>query len=115
MGVRANSHLPLKKRIKYFFQRAIRGYDDECIYSIDYEFCDRYIKILSHYKDINKPHPYSITHEEWNNVIAEMINDLVYIKDNMFKVSSKEEQEKLTEVKNNFMLLWSNWFFDLWM
>ena len=93
--------------IRYSIQRAKKGYDEKEVSDIDTSFVNRYISILKEFKDSSSSHPGSITMEEWNNILEEMINDLEMIKFN-------DDTEQNMKYKDNFFSLFSKWFFYLW-
>ena len=98
-----------KRKIKYAWQRAIHGYDYCDVYNLNDAFIDRYIKILTAFKEENMSVPIDMTEKEWDKIIDEMIN---YLK-------SIQSEEKITweireRYKDKFFELFSKYFFDLW-
>lgn len=96
-------------QVKYAFQRAFRGYDDREVFSADHFFVERQLKILKEFKKYNCGYPCSsITSENWNNIIQQMIDDLQFISDN------SEDFKEVEKYKDHFFYLFSKWFFHIW-
>ena len=96
-------------QVKYAFQRAFRGYDDREIFSADHFFVERQLKILKEFKKYNCGYPCaSITAENWDKIIQQMIDDLQFISDH------SGDFEQVEKHKNHFFYLFSKWFFHIW-
>lgn len=113
-------------QVKYGFQRMFRGYDDTEVFNADLTFIDRYLKIL---KDFSKNHygyPPSITNEQWDDILDEMIKHLTLMNENnimselkkgmpdSFKPDYKTVREIMDKHKDEFFKLFSKWFYNLW-
>lgn len=98
--------------VKYACQRAFRGYDDREVFSADHFFVERQLKILKKFKKYNCGYPCgSITPENWDNIIQQMIDDLQFISDYSWDFKRNDEVEKH---KDHFFYLFSKWFFHIW-
>ena len=99
-------------QVKYAYQRAFRGYDDREVFSIDHFFVERQLKILKEFKKYNCGYPCgSITPENWDNIIQQMIDDLQFISNYSWDFDKDEEVDKH---KDHFFYLFSKWFFHIW-
>ena len=63
-------------QVKYGFQRMFRGYDDTEVFNMDMTFIDRYLKILKDFRKNHCGYPPSITNEQWDDILDEMIKHL---------------------------------------
>lgn len=94
--------------IKYAFQRAVRGYDDRAVFSLDTSFQGTYLAILKDFKANLHSYPGNMSPQQWNEVLDSLIFHLSRIEDDNL---TYDEQEKS---KNEFFKLFSEHFFDLW-
>lgn len=79
------------RRTKWFFQRGMRGYSDEDVWSIDIWFKSIIIPMLEQLKETKQGHPIDMTEEEWNLTLNNMINYFKECTD--FYCSEKNEYE----------------------
>lgn len=79
------------RRIKWFFQRGMRGYSDEDVWSIDIWFKSIIIPMLEQLKETKQGYPIDMTEEEWNLTLNNMINYFKECTD--FYCSEKNEYE----------------------
>ena len=112
--------------VRYGFQRMFKGYDSVDIIETYQQFIDRYTKILTQFKESNMGNPGTLTEEEWDNIIDQMLYHLYYMdEDNVNKELSKDVQENLIlttktsyeimeKHKDEFFKLFSEWFYHLW-
>lgn len=113
-------------QVKYSLQRMFRGYDDTEVFNTDLTFIERYLKILKDFRKNHYGHPVTITDEEWNNILDEMIKHLtLMIEDNVvtelkrgmpenFEPDYKTVSEIMDRHKDEFFKLFSKWFYSLW-
>ena len=113
-------------QVKYGFQRMFRGYDDTEVFNADLTFIDRYLKILKDFRKNHYGYPLSITNEQWDDILDEMIKHLsLMTEDNVktelkkgmpdsFKPDYKTVSEIMDRHKDEFFKLFSKWFYNLW-
>ena len=113
-------------QVKYGFQRMFRGYDDTEVFNMDMTFIDRYLKILKDFRKNHCGYPPSITNEQWDDILDEMIKHLsLMTEDNVktelkkgmsdsFKPDYKTVSEIMDRHKDEFFKLFSKWFYNLW-
>ena len=113
-------------QVKYGFQRMFRGYDDREVFDIDMVFIDRYLKILKDFRKNHCGYPPSITNEQWDDILDEMIKHLTLMNENnimselkkgmpdSFKPDYKTVREIMDKHKDEFFKLFSKWFYNLW-
>ena len=113
-------------QVKYGFQRMFRGYDDTELFNMDMTFIDRYSKILKDFREYHHGYPPSITNEQWDDILDEMIKHLsLMTEDNVetelkkgtpdsFKPDYKTVREIMDKHKDEFFKLFSKWFYNLW-
>lgn len=112
--------------VRYGFQRMFKGYDDVDTFETFDKFIERYIKILTEYRKNHVGHVGTMTNEEWESIIDEMLYHLHY----MNEENVEEELEKnvpddwhvnqktvdyiMETHKNEFFKLFSEYFYNLW-
>ena len=113
-------------QVKYGFQRMFRSYDDTEVFNMDMTFIDRYLKILKDFRKNHCGYPPSITNEQWDDILDEMIKHLsLMTEDNAetelkkgmpdsFKPDYKTVSEIMDRHKDEFFKLFSKWFYNLW-
>ena len=113
-------------QVKYGFQRMFRGYDDTEVSNADLTFIDRYLKILKDFRKNHYGYPLSITNEQWDDILDEMIKHLsLMTEDNVetelkkgmpdsFEPDYKTVNEIQDKHKDEFFKLFSKWFYNLW-
>lgn len=112
--------------IRYGFQRMFKGYDNVDVFDTFSKFIDRYSKILVEYRKFHVGYVGTMTLEEWNSIIDEMIFHLYYMNEkNVNKELKKcvsdnwiptlETVSKIMDShKNKFFKLFSEYFYSLW-
>ena len=68
--------------VRYAFQRMFLDYDSVDIFSTYSRFVDRYYKILTRYRKNQWGHPGTMTEEEWNKIVDDMIFHLYWMDEN---------------------------------
>ena len=112
--------------VRYGFQRMFKGYDSVDTFETFAKFIDRYTKILTEYRKNHVGYVGTMTNEEWEVIIDEMLYHLHY----MDEQNVEEELEKnvpddwhvcqktidnIMEMhKNEFFKLFSEYFYNLW-
>lgn len=100
---------------KYAWQRAWRGYDDTEIFATNNTFMERYEAILSHSLKVHHGYPADMTNEEWEHVLIKMINLLKMMDEEEYEIDNYEEiMLKTDKAKNDFFIMFSEHFWNLW-
>ena len=114
------------RTIKFGFQRMFRGFSNQDGYCFYFNFVNRHIKLLKHFKKYNIGYPCNITAEEWDKILDEMIYHLELMNEDRVVEKLCEGMPEdyypcYTEVgkimerhKDEFFKLFSKWFYDLW-
>ena len=112
--------------IRYGFQRMFKEYDCVDTFETYYKFIKRYHKILTEYKKNKYGYPTSMTEEQWDNIIDEMIVHLYYMDEtNVTKELEKDMEDGwspslettyniMNVHKDKFFKLFSEHFYSLW-
>ncbi len=112
--------------IRYGFQRMFNGYDVVDTFEVFAKFIDRYTKILTKLRNTHCGYPCSLTEEEWDNILDEMIYHLKYMDEETvteelekdvpddWSASYKTVSEILDKHKDRFFELFSKYFYNLW-
>lgn len=115
-------------KIRYGFQRMLKGYDSEDTFETFAKFIERYTKILTEYrkKHCGIPMEFENSEEEWDKVIDEMLYHLHYMDEQTVTeelekdvpedwiVKSKSVYEIMEKHKDAFFELFSKYFYNLW-
>lgn len=139
----ANFFHYIPKRIKWFFQRGIRGYSDIDVWDISYWFENTIIPMLKQLKKGKHGYPMGMTEKEWDMILDNMI---CYFEESTKKYCSEknEYEEEYTKdllndneefnksvrnrwlkreeeisryrinMKNKALKLFSKYYYDLW-
>lgn len=99
----------IRQELKWAWQRAWKGYDDSFWWGMDENFTVLYKELLKELRNNLYSHPNTMTFEEWEQILDEMICLL----DNMSWSMSNEYEIKIKN-KNRFFELFSKHFYDLW-
>jgi hypothetical protein len=111
---------------RYGFERMFKGYDSVDTFETFAKFIERYTKILTEYRKTHVGYVGTMTNEEWEAIIDEMLYHLYYmdewhvidelekdVPDN-WSVSAKLVSEVLDKHKDAFFKLFSEHFYSLW-
>lgn len=112
--------------VRYGFERMFNGYDSVDTFETFAKFIERYTKILTEYRKTHIGYVGTMTEEECDNIIDEMLYHLYYmdewhvidelekdVPDN-WSVSAKLVSEVLDKHKDEFFKLFSEYFYNLW-
>lgn len=111
---------------RYGFERMFKGYDSVDTFETFAKFIERYTKILTEYRKTHIGYVGTMTEEEWDAIIDEMLYHLYYMDewhviDELEKdvpanwsVSAKFVSEVLDKHKDEFFSLFSEYFYNLW-
>ena len=112
--------------IRYGFQRMFNGYDSVDTFGTFTKFIDRYSKILTDYRKCHYGYPGTMTEEEWDAIVDEMIYHLKYMDEETvieelekdvpddWSASWKTVNFVLEQHKDAFFELFSKYFYHLW-
>lgn len=112
--------------VRYGLQRMFKGYDYRDLIEMDSRFVRRYTKILTEYRKNHHGCPATMTNEEWNGIIDELLYHLHYMNDdNVDDELTKDApdgwvptvgttNEITNKHKDEFFALFSKYFFYLW-
>lgn len=112
--------------IRKGIQRMKNGYDDVDRFNLYDGFIDRYYKVLKDYKENMHDHPGTMTEEEWNKIIDQMLFHLYYMDENNVNEELQKDVSEnwiprwaatypiMEHHKNEFFKLFSEHFYDLW-
>ena len=100
----------IKRRIKWFFQRRIRGFDDSEIFSLDYTILEFLLPRLKRYRKIQGGHPGCLnSSEEWEEILDKIIFFVEYFLEHE-GFGTEELEEKSKEGRELFF----EYFHALW-
>lgn len=114
------------RETRYGFQRMFKGYDAVDTFEIYAKFIDRYSKILTEYKKNMHGYPGTMTEEEWNKIVDDMLFHLYWMDENNVEKELekgvpenwypclKATGEIMDKHKNEFFKLFSEYFYNLW-
>ena len=72
-----------KRKIKFFFQRRIRGFDDSEIWDLDYSFMKWLLPRLKRFQEVSDgTYPGNLTNAEWQKQLTTAIENLTFILEN---------------------------------
>lgn len=103
----------IRYELKYAWQRAWRGYDDSMVFDIDYSFIDLYREIFKDFKENLDSFPSTMTEEEWDDILDEMISCLDCMYHVLFE-SDNDDADLVEQEKNRFFKLFKEHFWSLW-
>lgn len=113
-------------RIRYGVQRMFKGYDYEDTFETFAKFIDRYTKILTDYRKWHVGYVGTMTNEEWEAIVDEMLYHLHYMNEETvmnelekdvpdnWSASYKTVEYILDKHKDAFFELFSKYFYHLW-
>ena len=114
--------------VRYGFERMFKGYDYVDTFETFAKFRERYIKILTDYRNnhCGVPMEFENSGEEWDKVVDEMLYHLHYMDEEIvtdelekdvpedWSASMKTVSEVMNRHKDAFFELFSKYFYDLW-
>lgn len=112
--------------VRYGFQRMFKGYDVVDTFETFAKFIERYTKILTEYRKKHVGYVGTMTNEEWEAVIDDMLYHLKYMDEwtviqelekdipDDWNASLKTVNEVMDKHKNEFFRLFSEYFYNLW-
>ena len=112
--------------VRYGFQRMFKGYDSVDTFETFAKFIDRYTKILTEYRKHHVGYVGTMTNEEWEAIIDEMLYHLYYMDEEHVTEELERDVPKdwsasyttvnyiLDKHKDEFFKLFSGYFYNLW-
>lgn len=116
----------IHRNVKFGFQRMFRGYDNSDCWAFKWNFIERNYKLIKHFKNNCVSYPCTMTEEEWDKILEEMIQHLYMmdeynvtesLKQGMpedWKPDYKTVWEIMERHKDEFFKLFSKHFYNLW-
>ena len=88
----------MRRKIKFFWQRLTRGFDDSETWSLDYTFFNWLLPRLKRFREVSCAHPCDMTYEEWIKELDDAIDDLKILKESIgFGEEYEEAYERFVE------------------
>jgi hypothetical protein len=112
--------------VRYGFERMFKGYDSVDTFETFAKFIERYTKILTEYRKTHIGYVGTMTEEEWDGIIDEMLYHLKYMDEetvteelekdvpNNWNASAITVYEIMDKHKNEFFKLFCEYFYNLW-
>lgn len=88
----------IEGKLKRFYQRLTRGWDDSETWSLDWAFYNWILPRLKRFQQVNFGYPYGKTVEEWDNEIKRMIG--------LLEIILEDEYDEHMEAREEF----NEWF-----
>jgi len=103
----------IPRKIRFFWQRRTRGWDDSDTWSLDMTLCQWLLPRLKRFKELNNGTPCDLTEQEWDNILDKMIK-AVDMTAHQFERDYMEWSKKdFEEVREGLELL-GKWMQNLW-
>lgn len=97
-------------KVKKLIQRIKNGFDDEEIYSLDHSLAKLILPRLKRFKKVKKGHPSTLSEEEWDKILDEMIYCFGRIADDNYFDLELEEEKRL----QNGLETFAKYYMNLW-
>jgi hypothetical protein len=104
----------IKRKIKFFVQRCVRGWDDSQTWNLDYELAKFIAPRLKRFRELNVCHPMEMTSEEWDSTIDKMIFAFEKLSDDDYKWSYDNNQEEIHKKVEEGRDLFHKYYYNLW-
>ena len=102
-----------RRSLRFFWQRLTRGWDDSETWSLDHSLAKLITPRLKRYKEVNCGYPSSMSWEEWNEILDEMIFGFEWFQsDARFDVNSEYDANYIRAQKG--IDLFAKHYFHLW-
>ena len=99
----------IKRSIKFFWQRTIRGWDDSETWSLDAALSKLIVPRLKRFKEVNICYPPNMTPQEWDEKLDLMIEAFEFYSGEQYCASGEElkkHQKGLNLFAKHFGKLW---------
>jgi hypothetical protein len=101
----------LKRKMRYWWQRRTRGWDDSVTWSLDAEIARFVAPRLKRFKELNNGHPCDMTAEQWDEIIDKIIWTMEFCGS---EESCCNPDTSLYERADEGLKLFGQWFRHLW-
>lgn len=101
----------VKRSVRFFFQRLLRGWDDSETWSLDYSLAKIIAPRLKRFKEVTCGHPADSTEKQWNEDLDKMIAAFEFLGSE--ERWSNTDKNKWNEVQEGIDLF-SKHFINLW-
>lgn len=98
------------RKIKFFFQRLIRGWDDSETWSLDITIANFVLPRLIRFKELKQGHPPNITNDEWDEILDKIILSFEYHASHSKFIIKLQDYPEPKEG----MILFGQYFIYLW-
>lgn len=97
-------------KLKYFFQRRFRGWDDRVVYNLDYETFVFLAPRLKRFAELTVTYPAKFKSlDEWKKELNDIVKDMEYTIDNWYSITQKDYDTKkrlINWLHEHLMNLW---------
>ena len=101
----------IKREVKFFYQRRVRGFDDSELWNLDFTISKFVLPRLKAFKKITHGYPNGLTEQEWDIKLDQMIATFEFLvkesEDSSFDIKKHEEAKKGLQ-------LFGEYFQSLW-
>lgn len=98
------------RRVKLWFQRMFRGWDDADTWALDCTLAAFLAPRLRRFKELTNGYPNSLTEQEWDNILDELIWTFEFIGSDAYWESNPENYERMERGLD----LFRKYFNELW-
>jgi len=102
----------LKRRLRFFWQRRTRGWDDSETWSLDWSLANLILPRLERYREITCGHPADLTKKQWHKILDDIVFAFRYHAD--FEKHTAEYWKKHGKRVERGMQLFAEWYGALW-
>lgn len=103
----------LGRKITFFFQRLFRGWDDGDTFSLDHSLAKLILPRLKRFRHLHMGYPDSLSVEEWENILDQMIETFEYIaSDKYFDLPDRSWKEN-NKIQTG-LALFARYYTNLW-
>ena len=103
----------LRRRIRFWWQRRTRGWDDSDTWSLDCTAAAFLLPRLRRFKELTNGYPASLAENEWNEILDKIIRALSLIIEDEDYGWWPREDSRWDEYKEGMKLL-GEWWLNLW-
>lgn len=100
----------MKRSIRFFFQRLIRGWDDSETWSLDHSLAVVILPRLKRFRKLTVGTPGDLTQKEWYAILDQMIETFEFIASEKYWEANYKDYERLSKGLD----LFREYYFTLW-
>ncbi len=100
----------MKQKIRFFFQRLTRGWDDSELWNLDHNLSKLILPRLKIFRQFHLTYPHGMEYEEFNAIVDKMIYSFEYLSTDKAYDFNPEEDKKVQEG----LELFAKYFRALW-